>query len=95
MGMQKEEIILLHLTLYNIKKLFENAGIANGHFKAYDELGVMPVHIHKSKTEHKKAISLLCKGISEIFKERGPDDLMECESLRFVIRSIAPELCEP
>jgi len=93
--MHKEEIILLHLTLYNIKKLFENAGIANGHFRAYDELGVQPVHIHKSKTEHKRAISLLCKGISEIFRERSPEDLIECEGLRFVIQSIVPELCEP
>jgi len=92
--MHKEEIVLLHMTLYNIKRLFENAGIANGHFKNYDELGVQPVHIHKSKSDHKKAIMMLCKGISEIFKERSPDDLIENESLRFTIDSIA-KLCEP
>ncbi|WP_202318885.1 UPF0058 family protein [Archaeoglobus neptunius] len=92
--MHKEEIVLLHMTLYHVKKLFENAGIANGHFRSYDELGVQPVHIHKSKSDHKKAILLLCKGISEVFKERSPDDLIENENLRIVIESIVPEMCE-
>lgn len=93
--MHKEEIVLLHLTLFHIKKLFENAGIANGHFKSYDELGIQPVHIHRSKSDHKKAILLLCKGISEIFKERNPDELIENENVRLAIESIVPELCEP
>lgn len=93
--MHKEEIVLLHMTLYHIKRLFENAGIANGHFKNYDELGVQPIHIHKSKSDHKKAILMLCKGISEIFKDHSPDDLIENESLRVAIDSIVEELCEP
>ena len=93
--MHKEEIVLLHLTLFHIKKLFENAGIANGHFKSYDELGIQPVHIHRSKSDHKKAILMLCKGISEIFKERNPDELIENENVRLAIESIVPELCEP
>ncbi|WP_290597411.1 MULTISPECIES: UPF0058 family protein [unclassified Archaeoglobus] len=93
--MHKEEIVLLHMTLFHIKRLFENAGIANGHFRSYDELGVQPVHIHRSKSDHKKAILLLCKGISEVFRERSPDDLIENENLRMLIESIVPELCEP
>lgn len=93
--MHKEEIVLLHMTLYHIKRLFENAGIANGHFKNYDEFGIQPIHIHKSKSDHKKAILMLCKGISEIFKDHSPDDLIENESLRVAIDSIVEELCEP
>lgn len=92
--MHKEEIVLLHLTLYHIKRLFENAGIANGHFKDYDKLGIQPIHIHKSKSDHKKAIMMLCKGISQVFKERSLDDIIENKSLRIAIDSIE-ELYEP
>ncbi|HIP25769.1 MAG TPA: UPF0058 family protein [Archaeoglobus profundus] len=74
--MHKEEIVLLHLTLYHIKRLFECAGIANGHFKRYDELGIQPVHIHKSKTDHKEAIMILCKGILEVFRDKTPEELL-------------------
>ena len=80
--MHKEEIVLLHLALFHVKRLLEQAGIANGHFKMYDELGVQPVHIHKSKADHKKAILLLCKGISEIFKDYQPEDIMRNPKIR-------------
>ncbi len=87
--MHKEEVVLLHLTLFYVKRLFEQAGIANGHFKNYDEFGVQPVHIHKSKSDHKKAILLLCRGISEVFKEYQPEELVENDRIRAVIESIA------
>ncbi len=86
--MHKEEIVLLHLTLFHVKRLFENAGIANGHFDVYDKLGVQPVHIHKSKSDHKKAILLLCKGISEVFKEYNPDELIENPKVRETLEAI-------
>jgi hypothetical protein len=87
--MHKEEIVLLHLTLFHIKRLFENAGIANGHFDVYDKLGVQPVHIHKSKSDHKKAILLLCKGISEVFRDFNPDELIENPKVRETLETIA------
>lgn len=87
--MHKEEIVLLHLTLFHIKRLFEHAGIANGHFDIYDKLGVQPVHIHKSKSDHKKAILLLCKGISEVFRDFNPDELVENPKVRETLETIA------
>ncbi len=87
--MHKEEVVLLHLTLFYVKRLFEQAGMANGHFKNYDELGVQPIHIHKSKSDHKKAILLLCRGISEIFREYQPEELVENDKIRAVIETIA------
>jgi hypothetical protein len=76
-GMHKEELVLLHLTLFHMKRFFEEAGIANGHFNFYEQMGVQPVHIHKSKADHKKAILSLCKGISDIFKETPPEDVLK------------------
>jgi len=87
--MHKEEIVLLHLTLFHVKRLFEQAGIANGHFKIYDELDIQPVHIHKSKADHKKAILLLCRGISEIFKEYQPEELIDNPKVKEVLEAIA------
>lgn len=75
--MHKEELVLLHLTLYHMKRFFEEAGFANGHFGFYEDMGVQPVHIHKSKADHKKAVISLCKGISDIFKETPPEDVLK------------------
>ncbi|MCD6493176.1 MAG: UPF0058 family protein [Archaeoglobaceae archaeon] len=86
--MHKEEIVLLHLTLFHIKRLFEQAGIANGHFKLYDNLDVQPVHIHKSKADHKKAILMLCKGITEVFKETPPDEVLKNPKIRELLEVV-------
>lgn len=80
--MQKEELIILHLVLFHIKKVLEGAGIANGHFKAYENLGISPVQVNRNKSEHKKAVLLLCKGISEIFKTYHPEKLVQNPKLR-------------
>jgi hypothetical protein len=93
--MHKEEMVLLHLALFNIKRFFEDAGVANGHFRLYDELGVQPVHIHKSKAEHKKAILLLCKGISEIFKDRQPTELINNPKIQELLDSIVQSNLKP
>ncbi len=86
--MHKEEIVLLHLALFNVKRFFESAGVANGHFKSYDELGVHPVHIHKSKADHKRAILLLCKGIYEIFKDKHTSELLNNPKIRELLETI-------
>lgn len=90
--MHKEELVLLHLTLFHMKRFFEEAGIANGHFKAYDQLGVQPVHIHKSKAEHKKAILTLCKGISEVFKETPPEEILRNPKIREFLELLSCEV---
>jgi len=81
-GMHKEELVLLHLTLFHMKRFFEEAGIANGHFDYYEQMSIQPVHIHKSKADHKKAILSLCKGISDIFKETPPEDVLKNPKIR-------------
>ena len=80
--MHKEELVMLHLTLFHVKRFFEEAGIANGYFKEYEKLGVQPVHIHKSKSDHQKAIYTLCKAITEIFKERRLESILDDPKVR-------------
>ncbi|MEM1576716.1 MAG: UPF0058 family protein [Archaeoglobaceae archaeon] len=80
--MQKEEVLVLHLVLFNIKRILENAGLANGHFKAYEALGINPVQVNRSKADHKKAVLLLCKGISEILRATNPEKLSQNPKLK-------------
>ncbi|MEG9194343.1 MAG: UPF0058 family protein [Candidatus Methanoglobus sp.] len=75
--MQKEEVLVLHLVLFNIKRILEGAGLANEHFKAYDALGINPVQVNRSKADHKKAVQLLCKGISEVLRTGNTEKLLQ------------------
>ncbi|MBE8538691.1 UPF0058 family protein [Geoglobus acetivorans] len=83
--MHKEELVFLHLTLFHVKRFLEEAGLSNGYFREYEDMGVQPVHIHKSKNDHKKAIFLLCKGLNEMLGERSHSDLLANPRLREVI----------
>ncbi len=73
-AMQKEELIFIHMTLAQVKRFFEEAGISNGHFETYNQLNISPVHIHRSKADHKKAIFCLCKDISGILKRENIEE---------------------
>ncbi len=65
--MHKDELLQLHSLLCQVKRFFEDAGLPlNGEFQEYEDLLVSPQHIHKSKTDHKKAVFMLGKGLSEI-----------------------------
>ena len=87
--MHKEEVVLLHMTLFQIKCLLERAGFYSQHFRAYEELGVGPEQVHRSKSDHKRAIFLLCKGISDVLNSKQPRELVENERLRELLLSIA------
>lgn len=90
--MHKEELVVLHLTLFQVKRFLEGAGVANGHFREYDKLGINPVHIHKSKADHKRAILMLCKGISDVFKDKSAEDLLKNPKIREVLELLPPEI---
>ncbi|MEG9194704.1 MAG: hypothetical protein HA489_05230 [Archaeoglobales archaeon] len=59
----KEEIVHLHLLLFQIKKFFESVGIENEYFYEYDSMKILPVQIFRQKMEHRDAIMKLCYGI--------------------------------
>lgn len=78
-GMHKDELLQLHSLLCQVKRFFEDAELdVDGVFDDYDALEVSPQHIHKSKTDHKRAVFLLGKGLSGMVM---PDDPEQKERL--------------
>jgi hypothetical protein len=62
--MHKEELIQLHTLMVQMKKFFEESG--EGEFPQYSSLKISPIHVHRSKAEHKHAIFVLGKEIASI-----------------------------
>lgn len=63
--MHKDELIQLHTLLVQLKSHFEVGVVTDGdHFPEYKRVGVSPIHVHKSKSEHKKAIFVLGKELA-------------------------------
>uniref|UniRef100_A0A7J2THY5 Metal-binding protein n=1 Tax=Archaeoglobus fulgidus TaxID=2234 RepID=A0A7J2THY5_ARCFL len=59
----KEEIVHIHLLLFQIKKFLENLGVENEYFREYETMNISPVQIFRQKFEHREAIIKLCYGI--------------------------------
>ncbi|MCD4703800.1 MAG: UPF0058 family protein [Methanosarcinaceae archaeon] len=66
--MQKDELIQLHTLLSQIKTYMEAQGMDND-FKEYQSLAISPMHIHRSKTEHKHAIFVLGNDLASIMSD--------------------------
>lgn len=68
--MHKDELIHLHSLMVEIKKYFEEQENVEGNpFEDYEKLGTSPVHIHKSKSEHKHAIFVLGEQLASIMSD--------------------------
>ncbi|MFB6236508.1 MAG: UPF0058 family protein [Halopenitus sp.] len=72
--MKKQELIHLHGLLAEVRKQCEHwdNDLALG---PYEEMGVKPTSIHKSKTDHKAAVFKLSKGITAPMKEEESEPL--------------------
>lgn len=69
--MYKDELIHLHqLLIYLMKFLIDN-GVSKSFFEEYTNLGILPHHIHRTKSEHKYAIFVLAHGISNVLAENN------------------------
>lgn len=69
--MQKDELIQMHTLLCQIKNHLQSTGVAaTDSFAEYEGLGISPVHVHRSKGDHKRAIFLLGKELAH-FASRG------------------------
>jgi hypothetical protein len=64
--MHKDELIQMHTLLCQIKSHIETSTTtqADSWFAEYKTMGISPIHVHRSKAEHKKAIFVLGKEIS-------------------------------
>lgn len=81
--MQKDELIQMHTLLCQIKNHLEHTGVATPeNFREYDGLGVSPVHVHRSKGDHKRAIFLLGKELAS-FASSGELSAPQLVSNRF------------
>ena len=56
--MKKEELVHLHMLLAQLKKYCEESDF-DCDFSEYEELGITPFQVHRSKEEHKQAIFVL------------------------------------
>jgi hypothetical protein len=71
--MHKDELIQLHSLLSQVKRYLETDNVeTQENFAEYRRLGVAPQHIHKSKTQHKKAVFLLGQEIAGVVAQRLP-----------------------
>ena len=67
--MKKQELIHLHGLLAEIHTQVENWDEEEVDLTAYNELGVQPTSIHRSKTDHKAAVFKLAEGITSSMDE--------------------------
>ena len=75
--MYKDEMIQLHQFLvYVLKYLAEDDQITND-CSEYITLKISPHHIHKTKAEHKHAIFVLCKIISQVIADKEGNSIPE------------------
>jgi hypothetical protein len=56
---QKEELLHLHMLLVHVRKYYESTTGEDVSTDQYNALHISPVHIHKNKVTHKKAILTL------------------------------------
>ncbi|MFB6161961.1 MAG: UPF0058 family protein [Halococcoides sp.] len=63
--MKKQELIHLHGLLAQVQDHYEHTTGETVDHDRYTELGVRPTSIHKSKTDHKRAVFALAGGITD------------------------------
>jgi len=67
---QKQELIRIHADLAKMKNSYEKMGYRK-EFDEYYDLSISPMHVHKSKDDHSKAIFLLSSKLSLIVAEES------------------------
>ncbi|MFC6735951.1 UPF0058 family protein [Halolamina salina] len=63
--MKKQELIHLHGLLSEVRAEYEDAGEPEVDLSSYEEFGVQPTSIHRSKTDHKRAVFELVNGLTD------------------------------
>ena len=95
--MHKDELIQLHTLLCQMKNHFERHEAAADRFADYAAYGVSPQHIHKSKSQHKKAVFLLGKELAELVmvENEGPSSQRVVERFSRLAAKAGGEFIEP
>ncbi|MFC3476643.1 UPF0058 family protein [Halobacterium litoreum] len=72
--MKKQELIHLHGLLAEVGNYYEQRENEDIPLDEYEELGVRPTSIHKSKTDHKAAVFALAGGITSTMHGEETED---------------------
>ena len=73
-------MIQLHQFLVYVLKYLDTNDEAKKYCEDYLALNISPHHIHRTKAEHKHAIFVLCKIISQVINANDPESLPESVS---------------
>jgi hypothetical protein len=80
-SIQKQDLIRVHADLVKIKNNYEKMGYQNK-FEEYYDLYISPLHIHKSKDDHEKAIFMLCSTLSVVAEENAVYRIPKTKAVR-------------
>ncbi|QKY21454.1 UPF0058 family protein [Halolamina sp. CBA1230] len=67
--MKKQELIHLHGLLSEVRSEYEGEEEPDLDLSGYEEFGVQPTSIHRSKTDHKRAVFELVDGLTDSLDE--------------------------
>lgn len=70
MDMKKQELIHLHGLLSEVRAEYEESEGTDLDLEGYEDYGVQPTSIHRSKTDHKHAVFELVHGLTESLSEQ-------------------------
>lgn len=65
--MKKQELIHLHGLLSEVRAEYDGEGEPDLDLSEYEAFGVQPTSIHRSKTDHKRAVFELIHGLTDSF----------------------------
>jgi hypothetical protein len=69
--MKKDELVHLHTLLALVRGEYERRGVAPpGAFDAYDDLGVSPMAVYGSKSEHERAVEALACELAAVSTDK-------------------------
>jgi hypothetical protein len=67
----KQDVLDLHIALCRLRARLEALNITpSPAFAAYDELGILPTHVHRTREAHIRAIQHLTTCLNEALKPR-------------------------
>lgn len=70
--MRKDEAVHLHALLRELRRYLESRGWVDAEaFAAYDELGISPLQVHRSKSEHIEALVVLADALADELAARS------------------------
>lgn len=75
--MKKQELIHLHGLLSEVRAECVDTPKMEVDLSEYDSIGVKPTSIHRSKTDHKRAVFALARGLTESLEaESSPETVV-------------------